>query len=101
MSPVARRSSTPLLEAPMETVTVTPAGMLIDVKLWMPGVRTVFAAGANAPSAPVLGNGLTSVQTPETHVLPPVQIVPHAPQFELSTALCTSQPLFTSPSQSE
>ncbi len=58
-APVARRSSTPV--PPAVAVTVTPAGMLIVVKLWTPGVIATFVLGANAPSAPVEGK---RVQTP-------------------------------------
>jgi hypothetical protein len=72
-APVARRSSAP---APL-VVTVMPALMVIVVKLWTPGGRTVFVVGAKAPSAPVLAK---MRHLPAPQVVPPVQGLPHAPQ---------------------
>ena len=94
-SPLARRSSTPL---PL-VVTVTPAGTLMVVKLCTPGASVTFADGAKAPSAPVLGNGLTSVQAPATQMVPPVQMFPHEPQLLLSPPVATSQPSVRIPLQ--
>src|SRR5688572_7979801 len=53
-APEARSSSVPV---PL-VVTVTPEGTLMVVKWCTPGDRTVFEVGENAPSAPLLGNGL-------------------------------------------
>jgi hypothetical protein len=47
-----------------DVVTVTPEGMLMVVKLWIPGERATLAVGLNAPSAPVL---TTVVHWPLTH----------------------------------
>ena len=50
-APVARKSRMAL--EPGVTVTLTPTGMVMVVKLWMPGVSTVLTVGLNGPSRPV------------------------------------------------
>ncbi len=90
-SPTARRSSTPL---PL-TRTVTPAGMLIVVKLCTPGVSTVLVVGLNAPSLESEGK---RVQIPDWHVVPAPQIDPQPPPQRVRVS--TSQPFEGLPSQS-
>jgi hypothetical protein len=59
-------------------VTVTPDGMLIDVKLWVPGERVMLPVGANAPSRPVLN---TYLHWPAWHDAVASEVVGHAVQL--------------------
>jgi hypothetical protein len=75
-SPVAR-IVTGVFAAFFEKVTVTPAGIVTVVKLNTPlggSVRVVFAAGANAPSAPVLP--LTNTWAAAWELIIPERITP-------------------------
>ena len=76
-SPLARKT-TGVFRAFFLNETVTPAGMLTDVKLNTPlggSVSSVFTVGLNAPSAPVLpllneNAGFTALATRQASSLP-------------------------------
>jgi hypothetical protein len=92
--PVARRSSTPA--PPAVAVTVTPAGIVIVVKLCTPGASTVLVEGAKAPSAPVDGK---RVHTLPWQVCPAPQTAPQPPPQV--RRMSTSQPSVALALQSE
>ena len=92
--PVARRSSTPA--PPTVAVTVTPAGIVIVVKLCTPGASTVSVVGANAPSAAVDGN---RVHTLPWQVCPAAHTGPQLPPQV--SRVSTSQPSAALALQSE